>query len=58
MFLIVVVGLLLLAAVLYGKTGCFGGFWNCMFGSMGGGLAPVHSVGSNSVSGAPTQYAG
>jgi hypothetical protein len=62
-FLIIVVALLLLAAVLYGKTGCFGGFWNCAFGSMqasSGGLAPVHNVQSNSVLGthASATYSG
>lgn len=38
-FLVIVVGILLLAAVLYGKTGCFGGFWNCVFGGNGGAPA-------------------
>lgn len=42
-FLVIVVGLLLLAAVLYGKTGCFGGFWNCMFGNLGSTASNVHA---------------
>lgn len=34
-FLVIVVGIVLLSAILYGKTGCFGGFWNCVFGNSG-----------------------
>lgn len=45
-FLVIVVGLILLAAVLYGKTGCFGGFWNCVFGAGSGttNAAPLQNA--------------